>query len=119
VDDKSLVRNAADAHQVRDAKKKAKRLRREELDDVKSVLDLPAGRRLVWRLMKQARTFGTSFGHDDRTTSFREGERNVGNWVLHEVMEADPAALLDMMKAMMPATEQAAEDTEKEDSPDA
>jgi hypothetical protein len=113
-DEHSVVRNAADARQIRAAKKKIKFRRKDELADIRAVLASDPGKRLVWRLLQKTRVFGLSFSaENERLTSFHEGERNIGNWLIHDILEADSLALLEIMKAMTPA-EPAAEQEEEQ-----
>ena len=94
---KALVGNAADEEQVKEAKKKEKRGRERDLEDLGVVLSGPAGRRFVWRYLGACGVFKTSMTGDSYTY-FNEGRRDVGLQLLADVMEADPNAYLLMTK---------------------
>lgn len=96
-DKRALVKNAADEAQVKEAENKAKRGRERELDDLRTILLLPGGRRFVWRYLEECGVFKTSFTGSSETF-FREGQRNIGLKLIADVTESDPNALVQMMK---------------------
>lgn len=49
--DRALVQNAGSGKQVKNAERKEKDRRARELDDLRAVMTLPEGRRLIWRLL--------------------------------------------------------------------
>mgnify|MGYP001619698677 CR=1 FL=1 len=51
-----------------------------------SVLRLPHGRRVLWRLLGDARTFGTTFAGKALTSAFNEGRRSLGVELLARIM---------------------------------
>jgi hypothetical protein len=85
---RSLVKNAADEEQVRESEVKSRNARDRDLDDVRAVLGLAAGRRFLLRLMKQCRTF-ESVWHASAEIHYRSGQQDVGFFVLGEIREAD------------------------------
>lgn len=85
----AFVGNAADAGQVREAKKRAKLAEKELLNDMVTVLDLPAGRRLVKHYLGFCGVFRGGRSPDDELR-FNEGMRNVGLKLLHHVEQARP-----------------------------
>lgn len=91
-----LVSNAGDRRQVKEAGKKAKLRRARELEDVRRVLETDAGRRLVWRLLARAGVFEISFKGDATWTFFNEGRRDMGLFLMGEVMDAKPEAYMQM-----------------------
>lgn len=97
--DRPLVRNTADPRQVKNAERKAKRAREEELNDLAAVLSTEAGRRLLWRLVEYCQVYREVF--DDSTptrTAFNCGVRNVGLFVTSEITAADETAFFLMMR---------------------
>lgn len=65
----------------------------------------PLGRQYIWERLEEAGIFKTSFaGENSHTTSFNEGQRNMGLRMLNDVMRFD-ANSLTLMKA---------EDTERQ-----
>lgn len=69
----------------------AKRMAREtEIADLKWLMSNRRGRRIVWRLLRIAGTFRASFDTNAMRMAFNEGNRNVGNQWLAEVMDLCP-----------------------------
>lgn len=67
-----------------------------ELRDVRAMLESPAARRFLWRLLERCGIYRSSFTGGD-ATFFNEGVRDTGLFVLHEITEADPSAYAKMM----------------------
>jgi hypothetical protein len=98
------------------------RLRRErELNDIRSLCGRKEGRRFFWRIFKRAHIYETTFTGDALSGAFKEGERNLGLFVLADLMEAAPDRLLEMSREAEADAKKEA-DTEKEvlddDSPE-
>lgn len=89
--------NAADESQVKEAGKKEKNKRNQEIDDVNFVLSSKQGRRLFWRYISRCGVFKTSMTGNN-STFFNEGERNIGLLLLADVNEAAPDAYVLMQK---------------------
>ena len=83
----SLVRNAADAQQVEDAKQKVESKNDQRLNDIREVLNTRRGRRFYWRYLEICGVFRTS-NADASQIFFNEGMRNVGLQLLADVNEA-------------------------------
>lgn len=98
MEDKSLVKNAADEGQVGKAAAKEKRGRHRDLDDVKALLAMKPGRRFIWRYLSESGLFRTSFSTNGSQTSFNEGMRNVGLTMLADISEANPDAFVLMQR---------------------
>ena len=81
--------NAADPVKVKDAGRKAKDVRRQEMDDIKFILSDRRGRRFYWRYLAECGVFQSSFTGNSETF-FREGQRNVGLKLMADLNEADP-----------------------------
>ena len=79
-------------------KKQEKQDRREQLNDVCAIMDSPAGRRFVSRILAQSRVYKTSFAAQNDQTNFNEGMRNVGLWIFAECEEACADKILLMMQ---------------------
>lgn len=89
--------NISDKQQVDAAEKANRRKRHYELEDLRSVLQSPAGRRFVWRYLTIGGVFQSSFTGDN-ATFFNEGRRDIGLKLMADVMEADPDAYVRMAK---------------------
>lgn len=95
----ALVKNAADPEQVTSAKEKEGRGRDLALDDLHTLLKLPAGRRFLWRLLSLCGVNSLSYlSGDANHTIFREGMRNVGLTVLSDITDNFPDGYLNMIK---------------------
>lgn len=74
-------------------RKSAARLERErEIAEMARVLDLPAGRAFLWRILERGGLHQLSYvpGGDTHQTAFNEGARNIANWLLSECLTARP-----------------------------
>lgn len=75
---------------LRQAADKRKQLAREQLEaDIRWLLADPRGRRLVTGWLAFCGVDRLSFAEDDRSTSFREGTRNVGLMLKAQMTEHD------------------------------
>lgn len=76
------------------------RMRKRDIEDLRSILKTVYGRRFVWRMMGLAGVFRQSFiaGEAD-STAFNEGRRSIGNTLLSEVLEVKPESYTEMAKA--------------------
>jgi len=91
------VRNASNEKQVREAKKKEKRGREHELEDIKQVLNTPSGRRFVWRILNHCKTF-ESIWHSSALIHHNSGMQDVGHFILSEISESSEELLFELMK---------------------
>lgn len=65
----------------------------QELEDLRAVLKLPAGRRFFRRLLSAGNVLGSSMAADTRTTEYNEGLRAVGLWMAKNIETATPGGL--------------------------
>lgn len=72
-------------------------VRRQELDDIKKLLDTDMGRRLLWRLFEYANIYGEMWTQNENRVHFNLGKRDVGIWMMNEMETAKPGAVLTMM----------------------
>ena len=89
--------NASDEKSVKSQTQKDKNIRDTELEDWRLLLSKQWGRRLVWRILDQTGLYRTSFTGNS-TTFFNEGQRNIGLWLVDEVLSADADQYLSMIK---------------------
>lgn len=64
---------------------------------VQSLMSTPGGRAWMHDILVLTHVFVCSIGPDSHTTYFREGERNIGLYLLNQVMAACPEAYIQMM----------------------
>lgn len=91
-----IVTNAADTKQLGAAKGKQKDVEREQLDDVRAILDVPEGRRFLWRMLAKCKVNESIFEPNSRI-AYNAGVQDVGHFILGEIVKARPEAYLQMM----------------------
>jgi hypothetical protein len=90
-----------DAREKRAAKRseKLREEKRAEQSDIVQLMHEPFGRRLVHKMLAEARCFHTTFADGDpHKTSFNEGKRSLGLWLLSQVIQQTPEQYALMMK---------------------
>jgi hypothetical protein len=95
-----LVDNAADARQVREAKKKERLQLERHIADVRLVAKTPAGKRLLWEYMDQCDVFAEISGAME-WVYFDEGRRAMGLMLLRDLIAAAPEVLVELMSEGM------------------
>jgi hypothetical protein len=77
----------------------AEKRRLEELEDLKWVLSDTRGMRVLKRIIERTGLFRTSFaGEYPNTTAFNEGQRNIGLFLLDELLTADAEKAAQLLK---------------------
>lgn len=88
--------NAGDESQVRKAEAKMDAERKQELEDIKTLLKQPAGVRFLRRLMTDTKVFSSCYT-GNATTYYLEGRRDLGLMYFADVVEAAPAHLIEVI----------------------
>lgn len=78
------------------AREKAERQRQREIEDLTQLMDTAHGRRFVWKLLGQCGVFRLSYSGELASTSFNEGQRNIGLGLFAEIMAHCPNLYLLM-----------------------
>jgi hypothetical protein len=91
-----LAYDSSDEQHVKGRKTKAKIRREDQLSAMRHILEEEGGQEFFWRLLARCKLYETSFTGNSQTF-FNEGKREVGLWVLSEIVAADPAAYAKMM----------------------
>src|SRR5690348_3711287 len=94
----ALVGNAADPKQIAEASRKEKDRRKRELAELRRLLDLPDGRRFLWRLLEHCDVFASVYDDVPVRMAHHSGKQDVGHFLLAEINDAQPTALLQMMR---------------------
>lgn len=94
---KPLVGNASDEEAVEEARRLEREEHRLQRQDMNLLLETPVGRRVVWRILGQCGIFTDGWDPSARI-HFNAGKRNVGLWLLDEVMAANDEAFLLMQR---------------------
>lgn len=68
-----------------------------EEGDLNWLMADPRGRRIARRLLERTGVFRSTFDPNERTASFREGERNIGLWLVAAVTRSAPHRLADLL----------------------
>lgn len=88
--------NASEPQQVQRREKKARERRKQMLADFRDLLKMPQGRRVFWSLLDHCGVF-RSIWNNSALIHFNEGKRDTGLFIMHEIADADPNALITMM----------------------
>lgn len=70
---------------VADEEREAQTAEEQARSDFQELMRTPAGRRFVGRLLDQTLVNQTSFTGEALSTSFNEGRRNTGLWVMAQI----------------------------------
>jgi hypothetical protein len=92
-----MQKNAADKKEIKKQSHRVKEIDRQEQNDVKFLLSNIQGRRFLWKYLSKCGVYRTSFTGSSETF-FKEGQRNVGLWILDDITRANPDAYLLMIK---------------------
>lgn len=82
---------------IRAGREKAKRDEAINKDVVVNMMSHPSGRRWVWNWLGFCGTFRSSFDREPLLMAFNEGQRNVGQKLLADVMKYAPHSYASMM----------------------
>ena len=93
-----MAKNIANEAEVKKADMKEKDLRRQELNDIRTVLSNASGRRLVWRLLERCQSFSSVFSKEAFTMAYLAGQQDLGHFIMAEIVEADENLLMKLMK---------------------
>lgn len=86
-----------DGEQVGERREKLRRQSRQEAEDFKALMQQPAFRAFIWRLLGEAQVFqpimtGNSY------TFMNEGKRQIGLWALEQINRLCPDLYVTMTK---------------------
>lgn len=88
--------NAGDEVQVKTRKRRLDLERKQETNDLQSVMGTAYGRRFIWRWLGITGVHRTSFNTNALSMAHAEGQRGVGLMLEAEIMETDPKLYLTM-----------------------
>lgn len=89
--------NAADPKLVEKAKLKDRFSRRQQIEDIKFLLEKAAFRRICWAVLSRCGIYRLSYT-GGAETYFNEGKRDIGLFIHALIEQADPDALVTMIK---------------------
>jgi hypothetical protein len=87
--------NAADEAALHRSATREKDQRRREANDLRDVMSMPQGRRVMWRILVKAGVYSDGFTGDNRTF-FNEGRRSIGLQLMAELEAAAKEHFIDM-----------------------
>ena len=100
-DNRDGAKDFSDPKTVRKGKKKYQQKRLDEIADLEAVMNLPQGRRVLWRVLDQSKLLASNMFTGNSTTFYNLGQREIGLWLYNEIMTADPKQFLSMMEAQL------------------
>ena len=80
------------------AEQTEKLVRRQELNDIRTVLSNASGRRFIWRVLGECKAFGSVFDSDNSYMCFLSGKQDLGHFLMAEITQADENLLFKLMK---------------------
>ncbi len=89
--------NAGDPVQVRTIERLQHDKRDEQLNDLKALLSMPEGRRVLWRVLEHCGIYASTYSAAHSTASFLEGQRQVGTTLISWLGAVDPLAYPRLM----------------------
>jgi len=93
-----MQKSISDEKEVKRAERKEKDLRKQELNDIRTVLSNASGRRFLWRILSKCNTFNSVYTKDENRVFYNSGQQDIGHFLMAEVVETDENLLLKMMK---------------------
>lgn len=93
----ALVRNAADADQVKRASKREQFAREEEMDDLRVVMSTMQGRRFLWERLGKLGVNKSVFVTSSEIY-YRAGRQDAGHQLLADILDADSEGYLLMQR---------------------
>lgn len=89
--------NVGEEKKVKKSIKKHKLIRENELADLNSVLNTSFGKRVLWRILEHCHLSHSISHRDPLDMSRVSGERDVGLWLLNEIISADKNGYIKLM----------------------
>jgi hypothetical protein len=97
MNNKPFVQNANDRGQVEAARKKEATRAEQQKLDLQRILEIPEGRRVMWRFLEHCGVYRSIFEPNSRI-AYNSGMQDVGHFIQGAIFDARPDALLQMMK---------------------
>ena len=93
-----MMYDASNRKDIRKAEKEARAAERERHDFIRSIMDQTTGREWILSLLERSHIFHTSFTGEALRSAFNEGERNIGIFILSDIMRCCPDKYMLMMQ---------------------
>jgi hypothetical protein len=95
------IKNIADEAKIKEDEKRLKSHRAGELDDLRQILALPQGRRVLWRILAKCDMSRLSATGDEKWTYVNEGKKSIGLFLIEEMTQVEPHAYPKLLMEMM------------------
>jgi hypothetical protein len=92
------VYDLSNPEEVREAEIKERNVRRQELNDIRTLLNNASGRRFMWRMLEQCKVFNSIYSESDKQMAYYAGKQDLGHFLMSEISEADNNLLIKLMK---------------------
>lgn len=90
--------NAGDPKAVNEARKKAARERKEELEFISAIMSSPQGRKWMFNIMNICKTFTSPIVPGDTHFTYHNlGEQNIGKKLLQDINDGAPQQYMVMI----------------------
>ena len=86
--DRKQHKKRSKVHKLRESREK---------EDLSKMLNNPAGRRVLWRILDQSKLLAPDMFTGNSTTFYNLGKRDLGLWLYNEIMGSEPKAFMNMM----------------------
>lgn len=96
--DLPVITDTTDEKQIRAGKRLVSKRDHAELGDLRSLLQLPPGRRFIYRVLSQCGIYHDNFTPDALVMAKLAGERGIGLWLLRELDKIDPGMIIQLMR---------------------
>lgn len=96
--DLPVITDTTDKKQIRTGKRLVSKRDHAELGDLRSLLQLPPGRRFIYRVLSQCGIYHDNFTPDALVMAKLAGERGIGLWLLRELDKIDPGMIIQLMR---------------------
>ena len=87
-----------DSKEVEMAELQERERRKQELNDLRTILSNSSGRRFMWRLLETCKVFNSVYSQDAHMMAYYSGKQDLGHFLMSEITEADNNLLLKLMK---------------------
>ena|ERR1019366_3909337 len=100
----SIIRDTGDKQSIERVAKKQENTRQQLREDYLALLNNASGRRVLWSIMAQCKTFESIWDPSSKV-HYNAGRQDVGHFLMAKIMEVKPDAFTTMMIENNPLAE--------------
>jgi len=89
---------AEEKKKIETREEKAKRLHDRDINDIRTVIAIPEGRRLFWRILEYGRLWRADFQESVKLLYFEQGKKNTASIFLNDLLEAKSDVFIQMQR---------------------